>query len=244
MKLVSSNVCAYEKAIQEQPLPETFRDAISVTRKLGFRYLWIDALCIIQDSNEDWEREASKMASVYKNCPLMLSATDATNSHGGLFRDRNDNVLFKISDHVSRRCGFPEGTYAHSPRLGFESAVSKSALSQRGWTLQESVLAPVVVHFCYKQIFWECRQAQISEDGQFTGLRTGDFAAVSRVNRRLVSEPWLKPQAVQDEYTYCVMIEPIQLDKKEFRRIGICSTWKPMAQAFFADVEPTEIRIC
>jgi hypothetical protein len=121
-KLLSSNVCAYEKAIEERTLPPTFRDAISVTRKLGFRYLWIDALCIIQDSDEDWEREVSKMASVYRNCRLMLSATDSMNSNGGLFRDRNDDMLFQISEQLSRRCGFPNGAYAHLPRASLFKA--------------------------------------------------------------------------------------------------------------------------
>ena len=45
-------------------LPKTFQDAITVTRKLGFQYLWIDSLCILQDVLEDWEIEASKMASI------------------------------------------------------------------------------------------------------------------------------------------------------------------------------------
>jgi hypothetical protein len=34
-------------------LPPTFKYAIIVTRKLGFRYLWVDPLCILQDSLDD-----------------------------------------------------------------------------------------------------------------------------------------------------------------------------------------------
>lgn len=198
-KLLSSNICAYEKAIEERTLPATFRDAISVTRKLGFRYLWIDALCIIQDSNEDWEREVGKMASVYKNCRLMLSATDSTNGDGGLFRDRNDDVLFQLSEQLSRRCGFPNGAYAHRPRASLFKATWQAALSQRGWALQEAILAPVIIYFCDKQIFWECRRVQISENGILMTVEQARSVVPSRAIR-LIPEPGVEPRS--DEYSF------------------------------------------
>jgi len=40
-----------------QELPTTFKHAIYVARQLSVQYLWIDRLCIIQDSQVDWERE-------------------------------------------------------------------------------------------------------------------------------------------------------------------------------------------
>jgi hypothetical protein len=51
-----------------ESLPQNFRDAIVMTRKLRVRYLWIDSLCIIQDSREDWEQESAVMGEVYSNC--------------------------------------------------------------------------------------------------------------------------------------------------------------------------------
>ena len=69
-------------------LPKTFRDAVLVTRASGLRYLWIDSLCIIQDSPSDWEREVSHMASVYMNAYATISAAASENSDGGLFFDR------------------------------------------------------------------------------------------------------------------------------------------------------------
>lgn len=55
-------------------LPQTFRDAIAMTERLGFQYLWIDALCIIQNSSADWMAEAACMYDVYFYGTLMLSA--------------------------------------------------------------------------------------------------------------------------------------------------------------------------
>jgi hypothetical protein len=68
-----------------EPLPLTFRDAISFTRMLGLRYLWIDSLCIIQDDEADWRFEAGQMAGVYQNAILTLGATAAASDEEGSF---------------------------------------------------------------------------------------------------------------------------------------------------------------
>jgi hypothetical protein len=52
-------------------LPPTFRDAIIVTRGLGYRYLWIDSLCILQDSYEDWDNKSGKMLDYYVHSRLV-----------------------------------------------------------------------------------------------------------------------------------------------------------------------------
>ncbi|KAF1924124.1 heterokaryon incompatibility, partial [Didymella exigua CBS 183.55] len=69
-------------------LPKTFQDAVLVTRALGLRYLRIDSLCTLQDSHTDWEREASRMASVYMDAYVTISAAASSNSDGGLFFKR------------------------------------------------------------------------------------------------------------------------------------------------------------
>ncbi|KAG4433188.1 hypothetical protein IFR05_011323 [Cadophora sp. M221] len=60
-------------------------DAIEVAKRLGLRYLWIDSVCIIQDDEEDWERESSKMADVYQNSYITIAATCAADSSVGMF---------------------------------------------------------------------------------------------------------------------------------------------------------------
>lgn len=54
-----------KRGFQPEQAPATFRDAITVTRKLGIRYLWIDSLYIIQGDTRDWEIESSRMSGVY-----------------------------------------------------------------------------------------------------------------------------------------------------------------------------------
>ncbi|KAF2799255.1 hypothetical protein K505DRAFT_266024, partial [Melanomma pulvis-pyrius CBS 109.77] len=65
------------KGLSIVPLPRTIQDAVTVTRGLGLRYLWVDSLCIIQDSQEDIEQEIGKMQYVYENAYVTVVAADA-----------------------------------------------------------------------------------------------------------------------------------------------------------------------
>ncbi|KAF2267727.1 HET-domain-containing protein, partial [Lojkania enalia] len=66
-----------------ESLPQTFADAIAVTKALSLRYLWIDSLCIVQDSKEDWSSESAHMAKVYENAFVTISADGAKDSFEG-----------------------------------------------------------------------------------------------------------------------------------------------------------------
>ncbi|KAE8448764.1 hypothetical protein EG329_008980 [Mollisiaceae sp. DMI_Dod_QoI] len=70
-------------------LSQTFQDAISVTRRLGVQYLWIDSLCIIQDSPDDWTRESHHMMSIYELAWLNISAAGSDSEDGRLFMQKN-----------------------------------------------------------------------------------------------------------------------------------------------------------
>lgn len=69
-----STLKLHEEGIPTASLPPTFRDAMILSRELGFRYLWIDSMCIIQDSYEDWISESSKMTEVYSGASIVISA--------------------------------------------------------------------------------------------------------------------------------------------------------------------------
>ena len=81
---------SFERGISIDLLPRTFREAIQNTRALEINYLWIDALCIVQDSEDDWTRESQLMSSVYSRSWLNLAATSASDCHGGLFRPKKE----------------------------------------------------------------------------------------------------------------------------------------------------------
>ncbi|KAE8453294.1 hypothetical protein EG329_011361 [Mollisiaceae sp. DMI_Dod_QoI] len=71
---------------------QTFQDAIWVTQSLGFSYIWIDSLCIVQDDEDDWRQESALMSQVYGNAVVNIAATKAENGSVGLFAERDIHV--------------------------------------------------------------------------------------------------------------------------------------------------------
>jgi hypothetical protein len=87
--LRKNNVQAFSREITFSSLPRLFRDVVEATRRLKYRYLWIDALCIIQDDRLDWQREAAVMGRIYQNAHLNIAAGGAKNSHSPLLGERD-----------------------------------------------------------------------------------------------------------------------------------------------------------
>jgi hypothetical protein len=82
------NLSKRKAGIAFSDLSKTFQDAIRLTYAIKAPYIWIDSLCIIQDSKDDWETESSQMASIYANSTLNIAATAARDGDDGLFRSR------------------------------------------------------------------------------------------------------------------------------------------------------------
>jgi hypothetical protein len=84
-KTTRSNEAAYLEAISIKDLPTTFRDALMISRSLNIPYLWVDALCIVQDDIDNWRAEVTNMSDIYFGSTLTIAASDATDSTGGFF---------------------------------------------------------------------------------------------------------------------------------------------------------------
>jgi hypothetical protein len=146
-------------------LPKTFRDAIQFTRGLGLRYIWIDSLCIIQDSEDDWKQEAARMADVYKNSYVTIAAESSKDSYMGML---NEGALEfdPIELPFNSKARDLHGTFFIRPVLDdWNTSVNgpRSVLRFRAWVLQESLLAPSTIRFSTQQIFWECRSKSLAE---------------------------------------------------------------------------------
>jgi hypothetical protein len=164
------NLPERKKGIQFQSLPKTFQDAIVVTRRLGYQYLWIDSLCIVQDSPSDWEREASLMGAYYGQAHLTLSATSADGDHVGFLNPRTPGVSASVeltlalpNSEIGRICIALEPPNAVAG--AFYRNVEQSPINKRAWILQERALSRRILHFGKEQIFWECGSFALSEDG-------------------------------------------------------------------------------
>ena len=161
-RLLKENHEDFAKGIMVMALPRTFQHAIEFARALKIRYLWIDALCIIQNSPEDWLGEAQRMASIYSNSYLNLAATSAADGHGGLFHPLNMLLTNPCSINATWQ-GLAPGQHRIFDNSARKRRVEAGPLNRRAWVLQERLLAPRTAHFAYDQIWWECRCTRASE---------------------------------------------------------------------------------
>jgi Heterokaryon incompatibility protein (HET) len=156
-------------------LPKTFQDAISSTRELGIRYLWIDSLCIVQDDSDDWARESGRMASIYEGASVVLAASEAKDGHDGFLSTRQSSsppstILHGVSTKgESYSIRIREGDYHRwysdvlPPRS--RSLAESVPLSSRGWAFQKRLLATRYVQFRSHELVWECRSSVWCECG-------------------------------------------------------------------------------
>lgn len=143
----------HKAGIRIDDLPRTFRDTITFTKNLGLRYLWIDSLCIIQDSIVDWREEAAKMGSYYGNAYLTIAATMSISADGGLFQAPTSITLSSSTQ-----------TWAVREKRHLSRA--NASLFRRGWIFQERLLSPRVIHFAATEMVYECNEHAVCECGQ------------------------------------------------------------------------------
>jgi hypothetical protein len=140
-------------------LPRTIKDAIRLVTDIGERYLWIDALCIIQDSDRSWALNSRVMDVVYGNAYFTICAADGIDSNAGLRALSGPNK--------------PKGWqniafYSPEVRLKFvrpaEYYVQASRWNTRGWAFQERLLSPRNLIFANGRMFFQCRCTARSVD--------------------------------------------------------------------------------
>lgn len=146
------------KAIVFADLSETFKDCIRLTRFLGIKYLWIDSLCIVQDSKLDWEEESSKMGDYYSSSWLTILAGASTPKQGALFTYRvpeeSLQLQLKWRGNVSSISMKIEADQAQTCTVD----LGASALDSRGWTLQEQILPARFLEFGPTQVSYRNKE--------------------------------------------------------------------------------------
>ncbi|KAI2468216.1 heterokaryon incompatibility protein-domain-containing protein [Annulohypoxylon bovei var. microspora] len=154
IKLTLQELNEFMDEIPSQKMPQKYIDAAVIALRLKIRYLWIDSLCIIQDS-DDWDQESGKMDLVYRHGYCNLAATSAMNSSEGFFYKRSPS---QICPHI-----------IHLPKMGKALVydtndqtvlvkLDTEPLNLRGWVCQERLLSTRNVSFSRRLVYFECAE--------------------------------------------------------------------------------------
>lgn len=153
IKLLRSLIPERQVSMPWEGLSKTIQDAIIVCARLSIRYLWVDALCIIQDDVQDKFREIPKMARIYSNAIFTIAASSAGSAQDGFLQDRmkgDDRIQAFNLPYV---CG--KGILGSVTLARVEE--KDEPLDQRGWALQERILSPRTLEFGTRQTRWICQ---------------------------------------------------------------------------------------
>jgi Heterokaryon incompatibility protein (HET) len=139
--------------ISVDELPKSFKDAIKITRTLRVEFLWIDCLCIIQDSVEEHYR-ISRMGLIYEEATCSILAAGATNAHEGCFWQRKPLLYAPCGDDT---------LYANDCRLLYTQKTAGKPSFKGAWAFQEQFLSTRVLEFNKFGVKWRCKEGNASE---------------------------------------------------------------------------------
>lgn len=199
--LLSSNKDAFSQSIMETELPQTIKDTLYVARSLGFSYVWVDALCIIQDDVGDWETEAAKMGQIYQNASLTLCASRASTVYEGFLGPREPLVVYCGTITQSDQ---PEARVLLSCRGAKRSAMDQvegEPVTARGWCLQERLMSRRIVYYSDHQMMWQCVQGAKQETGWDVTVVQKHMYDFASGLRRSVDDTWRPECSVDTMWT-------------------------------------------
>jgi hypothetical protein len=161
-----------QRAIPRQTLATTFQDALIIIRVLGLRYLWIDSLCIFQDSPQDWKEQSSRMPDIYKNAFVTIAAASTKDCLGGILGERDwvpasrpCKLMVDNGDEDAPGSVFIDFCIDRNHKRDAITKINNvNYLAYRAWCFQESLLSHRLLTFDRLQVSFTCLRHGLSED--------------------------------------------------------------------------------
>jgi hypothetical protein len=135
-----------------ETLPNTIKDAIIVTKKLGYRYLWVDRYCIDQENEEEKADQCGKMDVIYQNAELTIIAAIGKDPTYGL---PGVSLRKRKAQHLTT-CSKIGKHFLISTQSWLKEVVHESQWKTRAWTYQEALLSRRRLVFAEEQMYFEC----------------------------------------------------------------------------------------
>ncbi|KAH7371306.1 heterokaryon incompatibility protein-domain-containing protein [Pyrenochaeta sp. MPI-SDFR-AT-0127] len=168
----------HKSKIKWDNLSQNFKDAVMVARSLSIRYLWIDSLCIVQDDDQDWQKQAAEMGNIYEGAYLTIAATRASDASKGFLWRRPGSAYVSTTIppfKVRVRPIIPHFGSAIQDSLAGYAGPNPHPLLARAWCFQERLLSIRILHFTSSEIMFECRSGSHCECNDRPQLRDQPF---------------------------------------------------------------------
>lgn len=190
--LTSETERQWREGMPMEQLPKTFRDAAFVTRYLGISLIWIDALTIIQNSEQDWGQESVKMGDIFMNAIITIAAHCAQDDSEGFLLvalQKREAIIHHVEDRPVGICRPPDPV----------ADVTQSSLAKRGWVLQERLLASRTLHFTRGQIYMEdCSGVTCEGNSTSRSTEVSLVGPKSDFSRSFVYRPIFSPSSLPE----------------------------------------------
>lgn len=206
LRLLLSNIADFKIAIPLEDLSKVYQNALMVTARIGFHYLWIDSLCIIQDNIGDWRAEAANMGEIYRNGVCNIAATGFKDGASGLFVNRNTKRMLPLTITLFTNVALhgkivvPRGPYILVDGDFLKRNIEQAPLNRRAWVVQERLLSPRTLHFGSQQVFYECIQRIYSEI-YVSGFPDGMNDLPAKLNLWSLENGTQRPQERDDSWS-------------------------------------------
>ncbi len=162
-KMTTTSLESMKARMTMSDLPKTMHDAIRITRRFGTQYIWIDALCIIQNSKDDWQAQSALMYQIYSDSWLNISADRAQNADMGFLQQRGILPIRSCVIPNSLAEGCSSSRLAILPQLPHQTDQYLEGPFSRGWIFQERLFSRRVLHFGHFENAWQCHGGRATE---------------------------------------------------------------------------------
>lgn len=153
---LKNNITKRMQGIPLHLFPQTLQDAMKVVRVLRIRYMWMDALCIIQHDDEDFGQEPAKMHKIYGNAIMTLCLPSSLSLREGFLHHRDAESFSAGSCKLS-------GSQLVITRKSLRDIRNKTSPMSHCWAFQEELLSPRILYWHNQGLYWSCGKEMHSE---------------------------------------------------------------------------------
>ncbi|KAG9309244.1 heterokaryon incompatibility protein-domain-containing protein [Chiua virens] len=198
-------------SLRSLPIPTTIRDAITLVRLIGERYLWVDSLCIVQNDQRMQQEEIMRMGTIYSGALFTIIAAAGDHADTGLpgvergSREQTQKTLKFGSCELLTVINI----------LRFQGGIDNTIWASRAWTFQERILSNRLLVFSERQVYWNCRSASLSEERVLEEVQDIDWHRPPFPQSRLSDEylSWEPLQSVE----YCDLYHDLVYNYRQRR---------------------------